>query len=105
MAVEGKRAARDGAGRGPYKGVMVWVCVLIVVMVTQIYICVKIHRPIHCPPIQKSILLIDLKKNPKNNSLYKYLTPTSHYYNKTPSWPASLLVTQDCATMQLLPTL
>lgn len=49
MAVEGKRAARDGGGRGPYKGVMVWVCVLIVVMVTQIYICVKIHRAIHSP--------------------------------------------------------
>ena len=26
MAVEGKRAARDGGGWGPYKEVMVWVC-------------------------------------------------------------------------------
>ena len=38
MAVEGKRAARDGGGRDHYKGVMMWVCTLTAVMVTQIYI-------------------------------------------------------------------
>lgn len=49
-----------------------WLCILIVVAVTQIYACIKTHKPVYCHHYQKPILFITCKYK-KHRSLSVWL--------------------------------